>query len=181
MTTINDVWTAYDEATGKWTGCNWPTHYGSLGLDLDSVSSSQAHRNADRWRAIEADEAAYDEITASEETALVDVASHLHLRGAVICLVEDQGCRLEVCGNPARRFCAEILAREWAFVSEWLEEIESDADWANQEAQKAVTAAEDGDWERALLRASQACTIESGYDSPRPWRNLKQVIEKLAR
>ena len=39
MTTINDVWAAYAEAKGRWTGCNWPTHYGSLGLDLDSVSS----------------------------------------------------------------------------------------------------------------------------------------------
>jgi hypothetical protein len=36
MTTINDVWSAYDEATGHWTGCSWPTRYGSLGLNLNS-------------------------------------------------------------------------------------------------------------------------------------------------
>ena len=147
----------------------------------EQLSSSQAHRNADRWQSIVADEVTYDEITADEENSLVDVALHLPLRADVICRLEDQGCRVEVCGNPARRFCAEILAREWELASEWLEEIESDAHWANQEAQQAVSAAEDGDWEHALSHASQACMIESGYNAPRPWRNLKRVIEEAAR
>jgi hypothetical protein len=63
----------------------------------------------------------------------------------------------------------------------WLKEIESDARWADQEAQQAVSSAEDGAWENALSHASQACMIECGYNAPRPWRFLKQVIEKLAR
>jgi hypothetical protein len=181
MTTINDVCAAYEEAKGRWAGCNWSTHCGILGLDLDSISSGQAQRNAERWQAIAGDEAAYDEITVNEETFLVDMAAHLHLRGALICLGEDQGCRLEVRGNPARRFCAESLAREWEFASVWLTEIESDAHWADEEAQKAVSSAEDGDWQHALAHASQACMIEGGYDAPRPWRSLKKVIERLAR
>ncbi len=38
MATINDVLTAYDLAVGEWKGCNWPTHYGNLGLDLKGMS-----------------------------------------------------------------------------------------------------------------------------------------------
>src|SRR5262249_19163418 len=50
MATINDVWTAYEEARSTWSGCNWTTHYGNLGLDLKGLSSGEAHRVADRWR-----------------------------------------------------------------------------------------------------------------------------------
>jgi hypothetical protein len=112
MTTMNDVRTTYDNAAGRWTGCNWPTRYGSLGLDLDSVSPRQAHRRAARWRALAADGGAGEVVTAREEALLVDAARHLRLRVAVTCPAEHEGRRLEVCGNPARRFCAEILARE---------------------------------------------------------------------
>ena len=79
MTPMNDVWVAYQEAHGRWSGCNWPTHYGSLGLDLDGISSGQAHQAADRWRAIAAGEVADDEVTAGEETSLVDMTLHLRL------------------------------------------------------------------------------------------------------
>ena len=181
MTTINDVWTAYEGATGQWTGCNWSTHYGSFGLELDGVSSRQAHQAADRWQAIAAGKVAYDDITAGEELSLVDMALHLRLGGMVLSLGEDGGCRLEVCGNPARRFCAEILTREWEFAAGWLEEIESDARWAEDEAQEAVRAAEDGDWEQALRHAHQACSIESGYNDPRPWQRLERAIKKAAK
>jgi hypothetical protein len=180
MTTMNDVRTTYDNAAGRWTGCNWPTRYGSLGLDLGGVSPRQAHRRAARWRALAADEGTGEGTTAGEEALLVDAALHLRLRVAMTCPVGSEGCHLEVCGNPARRFCAEILAREWEFASVWLEEIESDAHWADQEAEEAVRAAEDGDWRQAFAHASQACSIESGYDTPRRWRRLKRVIEKAA-
>ena len=181
MTTINDVWVAYDEAQGRWSGCNWPTHYGSLGLDLDGVSSSQAHQTADRWRAIATDEVAGDDATASEESSLVDMALHLRLGRRVVCRdAGPDGCRL-VCESPAVRFCAEVLAREWEFAASWLEEIESDAHWAEEEAREAVRAAEGADWGHALGHARQACLIESGYDAPRPWTRLKREIERAAR
>jgi hypothetical protein len=184
MTSINDVWAAYEEATGQWTGCNWPAHFGSLGLDSDGVSSSQAQCTGDRWRAIAAGKVVYDEITTGEEATLVDMALHQRLRSAVVCLSdlgEDQSFHLEVCGHPARRFCAEILAREWEFVAYWLEAIEADARWAEEEAKEAVRAAEDGDWNHALQHAHQACLLESGYNAPRPWRRLQRMIEKAAR
>jgi hypothetical protein len=180
VTTINDVWTAYDEGAGQWTGCNWPTHVGQLGLDLDGVSAAQARRNAGRWRAIAVGEAAW-ETSAGEENSLVSVAQRIHLRGVVIGRAGDRGGRLEVCGHPARRFCAEVLAREWAFVSVWLGEIESDARWAAREAQEALEAAEEGDWEAALSHVSKACRIESGYHAPRAWRNLRRVLRRAAR
>jgi hypothetical protein len=180
MATINDVWVAYEEAQGRWSGCNWRTHYGNVGLDLDGVSSSQAHQAADRWRAIATDEVAGDDVTADEESNLVDVALHLRLGRGVVCLGEGRDGGL-VCGSPAVRFCAEVLAREWEFAAYWLEEIESDARWAEEEAQEAVRAAEDGDWGHALGHARQACSIESGYEDPRPWARLKRAIERAAR
>ena len=181
MATINDVWVAYEEAHGRWSGCNWPTHYGSLGLDLHGVSSSRAHKAADRWRAIATDEGAGDEVTAGEEGGLVDTALHLRLGRRVVCPGGGREGGLLVCGSPAVRFCAEVLAREWAFAADWLEEIESDARWAEGEAREAVRAAEDGDWGHALGHARQACSIESGYEDPRPWAQLKRVIEGAAR
>jgi hypothetical protein len=181
MTTINDVWVAYEEAQGRWSGCNWPTHYGSLGLDLDGISSSQAHQAAERWRAIGTDEVAGDEVTAGEENSLVDMALHLRLGRGVVCGGAGRDGGLLVCGSPAIRFCAEVLAREWEFAAYWLEEIESDARWAEDEAHEAVRAAEDGDWGHALGHARQACAIESGYDDPCPWARLKRAIEGAAR
>jgi hypothetical protein len=181
MATINDVWTAYEEATGSWMGCNWRTHYGSLGLDLDGVSSGQARQTAKRWRAVADDQVGPDDLTAGEERTLVDMADHLRFRRVVVFAVQDGGLRLEVCGNPARQFCASQLAREWRFVVRWLEEIESDAVWAAHEAAKAVAAAEEGDWERACGHARQACAIEAGYYEPRRWRHLLGVIEDAAK
>ena len=181
MATINDVWAAYEEAHGHWSGCNWPTHYGSLGLDLDDVSSRQAHQAADRWRAVAADGVAGDEMTPGEEASLVDMALHLRLRRSVVCRGEGPKGRLQVCGHPARRFCAEALASEWEFAASWLAEIESDARWAEEEAREAVRAAEEGDWEHALDHARQACSIESGYDDPRPWERLEQAVAQAAK
>lgn len=181
MTTINDVWVAYDEAHGRWSGCNWPTRYGSLGLDLEGVSSSQAHQAAGRWQAISTDQVAGDEVTAGEESSLVDMALHLRLGRGVVCLGAGADGGLRVCGGPAFHFCAEVLASEWEFAACWLEEIESDARWAEQEAQGAVRAAEDADWGPALGHARQACLIESGYDDPRPWTRLEREIERAAR
>jgi hypothetical protein len=181
MTTINDVRVAYEEAQGRWSGCSWPTHYGSLGLDLDGVSSSQAHRGADRWRAIAADEVAGDEVTAGEEASLVDMALHLRLGRGVVCLGEGRDGGLVVCGSPAVRFCAEALASEWEFAADWLEEIESDACWAEREGLEAVRAAEGGDWGHALGHARQASLIESGYEAPRPWTRLQRAIERATR
>jgi hypothetical protein len=181
MTTINDVWGAYEESEGRWSGCSWPTHYGTLGLDLDGVSSSQAHQAADRWRAIATDEVTGDEVTAGEGSSLVDMALHLRLGPGVVCRGEGRDGGLLVCGSPAVRFCAGGLAREWEFAACWLEEIESDACWAEEEAQDAVRAAEDGDWGHALGHARQACLIESGYDAPRPWTRLERAIERAAR
>ncbi len=181
MATINDVYTAYDEARGQWLGCDWPTRYGTLGLDLEGVSSSAAQHRAKRWRAIAEDRIAYRDITVGEEASLVDMAEYVRLRGAVVYVGEDQGGRLEVRGPMARRLCAGLLVDEWAFASQWLAEIESDAQWAAQEAQQAVGAAEEGDWEHALAHACQACAIESGYETPRSWRCLQRAIADAAR
>ena len=177
MSTINDIWDAYEDAQGRWIGCNWRTHYGSVGLDLHGVSSSQAHLVAGRWLAIATDEVAGDEVTVDEASSLVEMALHLRLGRRVVCL--DHG-RL-VCSSLAVRFCAGLLAREWEFAASWLLEVESDAHWAQDEAEEAVRAAEDADWEHALGHARQACLIESTYYAPRPWTRLQSEIESAIR
>jgi len=177
MAIINDIWTAYDEGEGCWTGCDWPTCYGSLGLDLHGISSYQAHQAAEHWSALARDEVADDDITTAEEGNLLTMAEHLRLRAAVVCAGEGAARRPRVCGKPARLFCAEVLAREWEFAALWLEEIEADASWAEHEAWEAVGAAERGEWDGALGHACHACQIESGYHDCRPWRHLREVIE----
>jgi len=179
MTTIVDVWRAYDGAQGRWSGCSWPTHYGSLGFNLDGVSSDQAHRAAERWRAIAADEVASEEVTGDEENSLAEMALHLRLGRRVVCQGEGPDRSLLVRGSRAVCFCAGVLAKEWKFAAYWLEEIESDARWAEEEAREAVDAAEDGEWGSALGHARHACLIESGYEVPRAWQPLKRAIERV--
>jgi hypothetical protein len=178
MATINDVWTAYEDARASWSGCNWPTHYGSLGLDLKDLTSADAYRTAGRWRAIVANAEAGEEFTPSEEAALVNMALHLRLRREVVSF----GRLLRVCKGSTRRFCAESLAREWELAAEWLADIELDALWAEHEGQAAVSAAEDGDWDQALTHARKACSIESAFGAPSgPWEHLEEAIERAAR
>jgi hypothetical protein len=181
MATINDVWSAFDKGEHQWTGCDWPTHYGSADLDLNGMLSSEADKAADHWRAIAADEVAYGDVTTEEEDCLVQVARQLRLSRAVAFVGRNHESHSEVCGKMARLVCAETLAREWEFASHWLEEIESDALWAEDEAQRAVAGAEAGDWDGALEHACRACSIESGYHHPRPWRHLQQVIKGMCR
>jgi hypothetical protein len=178
MATINDIWNAYDEGESQWTGCDWPTHYGTLGLDLNGIRACAAHQVAKHWCVLAADEEGCGDINTGEEDCLVAMAEHLRLPRAVVYVGEDQEGHPQVLGQSARHLCAETLAGEWELAAHWLEEIESDALWAEAEAQEAVAAAENGAWEYALRHARQACSIESGYDEPRPWRHLKRVIEE---
>ncbi len=181
MTTMSAVWAAYEGSSGQWTGCNWRTHYGSLGLNLDGVSSAQAHQAAGHWRAIAAERLPDDEITAGEESSLVDMALHLRLRRRVVWLGSNRSRHLEVCGQGARQLCAELLAREWKYAADWLAELESDARWAEDEAREAVRAARAGDWELALEHAHRACSIASVYNARHPWRRFEQVIRTARR
>jgi hypothetical protein len=180
MTTITDIRAAYEEAKGRWTGCDWLTHYGCLGLDLAGVTSGRAYRAAAHWAAIAQGEVAYDNVTTGEETSLVDMARCLRLKRAVVYLGEDQGGRLEVRGTSARIFCAESVAREWLFAALWLEEVESDAHWAEVEAQQAVQATERGAWDEALWRADMVGLIELDRDGRRTWGRLREAIKEAA-
>ena len=181
MATMSNVRAAYQEASGRWTGCNWPTHYGSLGLDLDGTTADQALKSARRWRGIATNGRTRGEITAGEETSLVDMALHLRLRREVVCLGGRRRRHLELNGAEVRRVCAEVLAREWEFAACWLAEIEADARWAEEEAREAVRAAGAGNWAVALEHAQRACSIESGYHAPLPWRRLVRTIERASK
>lgn len=41
VTWADHICEAYREATGKWTGCDWPTVFGQTGLDLKGMKASQ--------------------------------------------------------------------------------------------------------------------------------------------
>lgn len=178
MTIINDVRTAFKEGEGQWTGCAWPTRFGALGLDLDRVSSHQAHTTAARWLAMAKDEIADDEVTSEEEVSLCAMAEHLQRGRRAAYRAENSPSRPSVGGQDARLFCSEVLAREWEYAALWLEEIEADAAWAEEKARQAVGAAERGQWNAALWHSCHACQIESGYNDCRPWSHLKEVIEE---
>jgi hypothetical protein len=40
--TLEDIERAYEEGAGRWTGCDWPTHFGPSGLDLNGWRADQA-------------------------------------------------------------------------------------------------------------------------------------------
>jgi hypothetical protein len=44
---LAEIEEAYEEATGAWTGCDWPTHFGPEGLNLDGMTSLQAQAIAE--------------------------------------------------------------------------------------------------------------------------------------
>jgi hypothetical protein len=181
MATINDVWTAYDNATGRWTGCHWRARYGELRLNIKGVSSGKAEMTAERWRRMAGHRAIWEETTAAEEAALVRAARSLRMPGERALLDSGGTCHTGVWGIGARRACARVLAGEWEFASYWLKEIECAARWAETEARDAVCAAEDGDWDSALRHAKCACLIESGYHTRLPWRRLRRAIRQATR
>src|SRR6516225_3596486 len=39
---IEEVCRAYEEGAGAWTGCDWPTRFGTVGLDLKGWKSADA-------------------------------------------------------------------------------------------------------------------------------------------
>lgn len=43
---MEEVTHAYEEAAGTWTGCDWPTMFGSAGLDLDGWTAEEATAQA---------------------------------------------------------------------------------------------------------------------------------------
>jgi hypothetical protein len=180
MTTTDAVRAAYEAAKGQWTACDWPTHYGCLGLDLEGVTCREARQVAAHWADVARGAGAYDNLTTEEESALVDMARHLRLRKAVVYLGEERGCHLEVRGLSARLFCAESLATEWEFAGLWLDAVESDAVWAEVEARQAVAAVARGDWAEALWRAETVGLIEAEYGGRRAWRHLRRVIQDAA-
>jgi hypothetical protein len=57
-TGLAEIARAYTEGTGMWTGCDWPTHFGKAGLDLNgrTVAEAEARRRtttgdeAENWR-----------------------------------------------------------------------------------------------------------------------------------
>jgi hypothetical protein len=179
MATICEIWAAYELARGRWSGCDWPTRFGSLRLDLEGVSSLQARAAARRWRAIAAGEVACRPTT-QEGATLAAMGLCLRLRLPAIRPDEDSLTPPRPAPRPPRHRCAEALADEWDFAACVIEEIEADASLAEREAWAAVRAAERGNWEIALRHVRRASALESGYQAPRLWRGLKSLIEAVA-
>jgi hypothetical protein len=178
MATLREVWAAYERARGRWSGCDWPTHYGSLRLDLKGVSARQAGAAARRWRAVAAGGAACEGTTPQEDDALAAMGLCLRLR---IRTTGDGQTPPRPAPRPARSRCAEAIAEEWELAACVLEMIEADASLAESEAWAAVRAAVEGDWGRALRHARRASALESGYQAPRAWGGLQRAIEAAAR
>jgi hypothetical protein len=180
MATIADIWAAYEQARGSWSGCDWPTRFGLLSLDLEGVCCLQARAAVRRWRAIAGGHAAAHAVSAREGATLARMALCLRLRSRLVWIVEGGLSVPRLAPRPTRRTCAEMLAQEWDFAACVLEEIEADASLAEREAWAAVRSAERGDWEDAQQHAGRAATLEAGYHVPRLWCRLKAVIEAAA-
>jgi len=43
---LGEIARAYDEAIGTWTGCDWPTQFGRMGLDLNGCTAATAAARA---------------------------------------------------------------------------------------------------------------------------------------
>jgi hypothetical protein len=179
MATIGEVWAAYEKARGRWSGCDWPTRFGSQRLDLEGVSSLQARGIARRWRAVAAGEVACP-CTPQENATLAAMGLCLRLGSPAVRTGEGGLAPPRLAPRPARRRCAEALADEWELAACVLEEIESDAGLAEREAWAAVRAAERGDWDGARGHVRRASALESGYHAPRLWGGLKSLIESVA-
>ncbi|MGL4549841.1 MAG: hypothetical protein ACRC33_01535 [Gemmataceae bacterium] len=151
MTAADKVGAAYELNQGRWSGCNWPTRFGSLGIDLDGVSAALARRIASRWSGLTSAGGPSDD----QWDACGGMAASL--------------------GLPPARF-----AWEWGLAAAVLAAIESDARTAERQAEAAYRAARDLDWVRALRHARRAAVIESGYPAPRGWRRLLRAVRRAA-
>lgn len=180
MATIAEIWAAYEQARGCWSGCDWPTRFGSLSLDLEGVTSLEARATGRRWRAVAEGELACGVVSPHEDDVLARMGLCLRLRSGFVWRVQDGLASPRLAPRPTRRLCAEALAREWECAACVLAEIESDASLAEREAWAAVRSAERGDWAEALGSAARASALEAGYHLPRLWARLKALIEAVA-
>jgi hypothetical protein len=126
---IEDVVRTYEEATGKWNGCDWPVFFGPARLSLQGCSAAEAQAWADT---------------------------------------------VDVTGEGG-----------WAAAACWLEEVERRTSQAEDEAVRAVAAAQVGDWEQAVEHARTAWLIE--FNTGRPlrhpsptWMLFSEVVEAAA-
>ena len=71
MANLYEIWAAYAEGEGRWEGCNWPTQFGYLGLDLNGTVSEQARATSAHWLDVAADEATEDVLATGRESALL--------------------------------------------------------------------------------------------------------------
>jgi hypothetical protein len=177
MASMREVWAAYERARGRWCGCDWPTRFGSLCLDLEGVSALRARAVARRWRAIAAGEADCEAVTAQEHAALGAMGLCLRLQSPGVRRSEDGAA---LAPTPPQCRCAEALAREWELAACVLAEIESDASLAEREAWAAVQAAVRGDWGRAARHVRSASALEAGYVALDVWGGLRRAIEAAA-
>src|SRR5262249_35117807 len=136
MTILSEVWAAYEQARGRWSGCDWPTHFGSLGLDLQGVSALEARGAARRGPAVAAGGGAGGGAGPGEAPRAAGRSRRRRLRLAAV--LPGDGTPPRLAPGPTRRRCAEVLADEWDFAACVLGEIESDASLAEREAWAAV-------------------------------------------
>ncbi len=106
---LDEVRRAYEEMAGTWTGCDWPTRFGAVGLDLNGWSSAEAKAmaaetidplRASEWRA------------AMEWLAYVEKkADEAAVEGALALAAANAGCAEEAIEHAR---CAWMFEREVA-------------------------------------------------------------------
>jgi hypothetical protein len=111
---------AFEEATEKWTGCDWHTVFGKAGRNLQGLTAADA------------------------------AAQAVKAKGTV-----DEA--------------------EWQAAASWLADVEKRAREADEEAARAVVAAEAGAWDKAVRHAKRSWSLE--FNTGRPFRHFVHTWE----
>jgi len=169
MNRAQEIIKAIKDAQVGWTGLEWTTQAGPLGLDLDGVSAARLRRAA---RAARERKTLLGAVHAAEQVfgrRLMD--RHPYPR--------ERDERAEDLAPPAEIESPADLAEALEEAAAEVEEVEASAQAAAKCGDAAIEALRRGDLDAARAELERACAIEREYGDCPEWRAPLRLLEVL--
>lgn len=170
---------AYESAKGQWTDMSWPEGCGPWDTVI-CASSGAVNKEADLLE--NTDEANLDERWSKVLYVLE------HYKNEIVINCDGPADYLDALADPPKdeeeleSMFAHMseLAHELRECAEYIEEIESSAKEAEEQAALAAECLDEGEWQEAAEYAKEAAHTERQYGDAPTWGNFAALCEELA-
>jgi len=161
-TPVKEIRTAYEHASGGWTGCDWTTDHGATNLNLDGCDPADLRKAADL---LEDGKDCPDDIPQADSVEDLDL------------LPPDYTDAEEAAAYRTR---LQWWIGDLRSGADWLDECSSYAEAAQDAADEAMEAIEEGRLDDAVTAARRASSLESEYGDDPNWGEFRRLIESAA-